>query len=259
MTSPSKFPPIRALTHLSHFAIDTKRTTTTFREKVQHLHSLRTKRNNMAPPNRPSHPAVPKTTSVVHGAAVNIVLKADQPTGRTVSGVVRDVLTRGNHPRGIKVRLADGRVGRVQSMASGTAFTSEQSGVVDEGLVEGFDNATIENEDGGGNAFRGYAPRGRGGRRRGGGRRFENVGEEELPSQTIGLDAYVKEAKPKRKGKGGTSSSSAAEATESDRTTPATATANSMSETLTCPVCGAFEGDEAAVSHHVTGHFEDNP
>jgi hypothetical protein len=24
----------------------------------------------------------------------------------------------------------------------------------------------------------------------------------------------------------------------------------------TCPVCGEFEGDEAAVSHHVNGHFE---
>lgn len=27
-------------------------------------------------------------------------------------------------------------------------------------------------------------------------------------------------------------------------------------ETSVCPVCGEFEGDEAAVSHHVNGHFE---
>lgn len=27
-------------------------------------------------------------------------------------------------------------------------------------------------------------------------------------------------------------------------------------ETTTCPVCGEFEGDEAAVAHHVNGHFD---
>jgi uncharacterized repeat protein (TIGR03833 family) len=59
---------------------------------------------------------VPTVKDVVPGASVNIVLKADQPTGRTVSGTVKDVLTQGNHPRGIKVRLSDGRVGRVQSL-----------------------------------------------------------------------------------------------------------------------------------------------
>ncbi|PHH52134.1 Uncharacterized protein YwbE [Ceratocystis fimbriata CBS 114723] len=63
-------------------------------------------------------PSVPGINQVVRGALVNIVLKVDQPTGRTVAGVIQDVLTRGNHPRGIKVRLADGRVGRVKSLAS---------------------------------------------------------------------------------------------------------------------------------------------
>lgn len=57
---------------------------------------------------------VPSIQQVVPGAAVSIVLKQDQPTGREVQGVVQDLLTRGNHPRGIKVRLQDGRVGRVQ-------------------------------------------------------------------------------------------------------------------------------------------------
>lgn len=28
-------------------------------------------------------------------------------------------------------------------------------------------------------------------------------------------------------------------------------------ELSVCPVCGDFEGDEAAVAHHVAGHFGD--
>ena len=50
------------------------------------------------------------------GLAVSIVLKADQRTGRQVQGTVSQLLTRGNHPRGIKVKLTDGRVGRVQQL-----------------------------------------------------------------------------------------------------------------------------------------------
>ena len=62
---------------------------------------------------------VPTVAQVVPGADVWIVLKEDQPTGDKTYGVVQDVLTRGNHPRGIKVRLQDGQVGRVQRMGSG--------------------------------------------------------------------------------------------------------------------------------------------
>lgn len=50
------------------------------------------------------------------GCAVSIVLKADQKTGRQVQGTVSQLLTRHNHPRGIKVKLTDGRVGRVQKI-----------------------------------------------------------------------------------------------------------------------------------------------
>ncbi|GAA5824311.1 hypothetical protein JCM3770_004460 [Rhodotorula araucariae] len=50
------------------------------------------------------------------GTRVSITLKADQGTGRTVQGVVAERLTRGDHPRGVKVRLEDGRVGRVVSV-----------------------------------------------------------------------------------------------------------------------------------------------
>ncbi len=50
------------------------------------------------------------------GTLVSIVLKADQRTGREVQGTVSQLLTRHNHPRGIKVRLTDGRIGRVQQI-----------------------------------------------------------------------------------------------------------------------------------------------
>lgn len=51
------------------------------------------------------------------GATVDIVLKADQPTGRLTRGIVMDILTSSSfHPHGIKVRLTDGQVGRVQNI-----------------------------------------------------------------------------------------------------------------------------------------------
>ena len=49
------------------------------------------------------------------GMTVDIVLKKDQPTGRLTRGVVERLLTnKSYHPRGIKVMLEDGQVGRVQ-------------------------------------------------------------------------------------------------------------------------------------------------
>jgi uncharacterized repeat protein (TIGR03833 family) len=49
------------------------------------------------------------------GMTVVIVEKADQGTGRSTRGVVKDLLTSAPvHPRGIKVRLETGEVGRVQ-------------------------------------------------------------------------------------------------------------------------------------------------
>ncbi|WP_199617661.1 YwbE family protein [Paenibacillus alkalitolerans] len=55
------------------------------------------------------------------GLHVDIVLKKDQRTGVTTRGVVKDILTNSLfHPHGIKVRLQDGQVGRVQSIVDGT-------------------------------------------------------------------------------------------------------------------------------------------
>jgi uncharacterized repeat protein (TIGR03833 family) len=51
------------------------------------------------------------------GATVDIILKADQRTGKLTRGVVKDLLTNSQtHSRGIKVRLTDGQVGRVQAI-----------------------------------------------------------------------------------------------------------------------------------------------
>ncbi|TJY41745.1 YwbE family protein [Cohnella pontilimi] len=51
------------------------------------------------------------------GLEVDIVLKKDQRTGVTTRGIVKDILTNSpTHPHGIKVRLQDGQVGRVQAI-----------------------------------------------------------------------------------------------------------------------------------------------
>jgi uncharacterized repeat protein (TIGR03833 family) len=53
------------------------------------------------------------------GMRVEIVLKRDQRTGKRTGGVIRDILTSAAyHSRGIKVRLDDGQVGRVQAVLS---------------------------------------------------------------------------------------------------------------------------------------------
>jgi uncharacterized repeat protein (TIGR03833 family) len=57
--------------------------------------------------------------NITVGAEVLIVLKRDQRTGRLTRGVVKDILTRSaNHPHGIKVRLRDGKIGRVQEVVT---------------------------------------------------------------------------------------------------------------------------------------------
>ena len=51
------------------------------------------------------------------GQRVNIVLKADQRTGKLTEGIVAKLLTKSSvHPHGIKVMLEDGQVGRIQEI-----------------------------------------------------------------------------------------------------------------------------------------------
>ena len=54
--------------------------------------------------------------------SVAIFLKQDQRTGRKTIGIVKELLTNSAfHTHGIKVRLTDGQVGRVQEILSDSA------------------------------------------------------------------------------------------------------------------------------------------
>lgn len=56
-----------------------------------------------------------KRANIKIGAAVKIVQKQDQRTGKLTEGVVQRILTNSaNHPHGIKVMLRKGEVGRVK-------------------------------------------------------------------------------------------------------------------------------------------------
>ncbi|KAF2222348.1 hypothetical protein BDZ85DRAFT_200084 [Elsinoe ampelina] len=156
--------------------------------------------------------SVPSSNQVIPGAAVSIVLKLDQPTGREVPGVVQDVLTRHDHPRGIKVRLTDGRVGRVQRMVSGSIAPSTTTSSLETNGIEPLKYRDIRLDD-----------------------------EPEAPPTTNDLSAYIKPAKQKkRKGQ-------VAKVPDDD---------DPLENEVSCPVCGDFKGDEAAVAHHVQSLFE---
>ena len=56
-------------------------------------------------------------SNIKSGIKVNIVLKQDQQSGKLTTGIVKDILTNSpSHPHGIKVRLSNGAVGRVQEI-----------------------------------------------------------------------------------------------------------------------------------------------
>lgn len=56
-------------------------------------------------------------SGIFPGAAVRIEQKKDQGTGNLTEGRVKEILTASSyHPHGIKVRLEDGSVGRVQEI-----------------------------------------------------------------------------------------------------------------------------------------------
>ncbi|KAI0469589.1 hypothetical protein F4859DRAFT_135976 [Xylaria cf. heliscus] len=196
--------------------------------------------------------SVPRLHQVIPGARVSIVLKADQRTGRQVQGTVQHVLTRGDHHRGIKVRLTDGRVGRVQSMTQGvgsdasTQPTSGSASTSDPNLPSPGDSAPDNATE-----LRGQGRR----------PRYRDVRFEEpldaAPEQ-IDLGAYI--VPSRRKGKAGKRrNANPDEVDNSENTSPHNnyrATTDVASAVATCPVCGTFEGDEAAVAHHVAEHFE---
>ncbi len=58
-----------------------------------------------------------KREDIKRGLKVNIVLKKDQRNGKLTGGIVKDILTNSPfHPHGIKVRLENGDIGRVQEI-----------------------------------------------------------------------------------------------------------------------------------------------
>jgi uncharacterized repeat protein (TIGR03833 family) len=74
-----------------------------------------------APPDlsRAGEPGGTRRSQIRRGLRVAIVQKPDQETGALTEGVVRDILTSSpEHPRGIKVRLESGEVGRVRRILS---------------------------------------------------------------------------------------------------------------------------------------------
>ena len=59
----------------------------------------------------------PKRAELQPGTRVRIVEKQNQPSGQLTEGVVMRILTSSPvHPHGIKVMLANGKVGRVQEI-----------------------------------------------------------------------------------------------------------------------------------------------
>lgn len=162
---------------------------------------------------RPSYSNVPNSQQVIPGAAVSIVLKQDQPTGHEVQGEVQYLLSRGDHPRGIKVRLTDGRIGRVQRMASDTSSPATSTPQTDSSSY------TVRHA-----------------RSKGRRQEVEDVTLQEPPPRTLG--DYLSHLED-----------------NNAQTTPAENPAFS-SATIKCHICGNFEGDEAAVSHHIEEHLD---
>lgn len=57
--------------------------------------------------------------AIYPGLEVCVILKKDQRTGKQTRGVVKNILTNSSyHSRGIKVRLENGKIGRVQTILS---------------------------------------------------------------------------------------------------------------------------------------------
>lgn len=159
---------------------------------------------------------VPTLSQVVPGASVYIVLKEDQPTGRETPGVVQDILTNGNHPRGIKVRLRNGQVGRVQRMRTEA-----------EASVPGPANPSVGSKP---------SSSARGGGATGAGGRFTHRYTD------VRNDDYFADGPPPR---------SLADFMPAASQDVADTEPVASGPTVNCPICEAFEGDEAAVTHHI--------
>lgn len=175
-----------------------------------------------------------------------------------------DVLTAGDHPRGIKVRLADGRVGRVQDMLHGdpTAETTESLAPA----AAGVNGPSRSVQTSGTDQVQ----------HRGATESFQKLKYRDVrlddqlaaPETEYDLFSFVKV-----KGKKGRRVDSRAPVETSDVDTADLAALNitapveaqdresrskdaDVGAIANCPVCGDFKGDETAVSHHIEqDHF----
>ncbi|KAK6360562.1 hypothetical protein TWF730_006701 [Orbilia blumenaviensis] len=234
---------------------------------------------------------VPRHSSVHTNTPVSIILKEDQPTGRQVTGIVADVLTRGDHHRGVKVRLKDGRVGRVQKVLGELPVGNMGMNQVGGGGAQ-FDGTAMEGSSGSqgansgdrGGGGGGWRARGdnrdryRGGRGRGrGGFRPYDIssarGEDgnERAEGTYDLTAFIRGGRGGRGGfrgnrgfrhgrPGFSDVEGQVEFGEELSLSPLgseefLANVPKDDPIARCPVCGDFEGDETTVSHHVETHF----
>ncbi len=97
---------------------------TAWLESIEDLRTILPESTPTAPKPQPAPSAQPKSAGsgtvrqdIRRGQRVAIVTKADQSSGKMTEGVVQDILTNSpDHPRGIKVRLETGEVGRVQAV-----------------------------------------------------------------------------------------------------------------------------------------------
>lgn len=226
---------------------------------------------------------VPRHSAIHTNTHVSIILKEDQPTGRQVTGLVADVLTRGDHHRGVKVRLKDGRVGRVQKVLVGVPEGSASQDVGGggggqlDGATGGESSGGFQDTNWGGRGGRGGNRgnyRGRRGKGRGGFRPYSTAsprGEDgnERSEATYDLTAFIRGGKRGRRngyrqggrGFGGIDVGGSGGYGEEVQLSPLGSeefleNSPSNNPVVRCPVCGDFEGDETAVSHHVEAHFK---
>ncbi|KAG4442102.1 hypothetical protein IFR05_002388 [Cadophora sp. M221] len=202
--------------------------------------------------------SVPTIQQVIPGAPVFIVLKVDQPTGRQVQGTVAELLTRGNHPRGIKVRLQDGRVGRVQRMASEEEARTGSAELSDLGRNGESSGGVLASERGEEqSAMMGSQIGGFTGRKYGD---YRLDAPDEPPASELSLEDYIvtKGNKKNRRGKNVQKLETDPEIVNAGPLRKGASGDESAlkSATSLCPVCGEFEGDEVSVAHHVNGHFD---
>ncbi|KAL7793683.1 hypothetical protein V8C37DRAFT_83351 [Trichoderma ceciliae] len=158
---------------------------------------------------------IPTSEQVLSGAAVYIIFKEDQPTGRETRGIVQDVLTSGDHPRGIKVKLRNGQIGRVRRLDDGSSEPSRGTAALASNASSSQFSSRytdIRNDEEYENYLQGPPPR-------------------SLADFMPALDEP--------------------EANISSGEVEGAPTTETSESKAICPICEAFEGDEAAVTHHL--------